>query len=65
MSGAAEQVIAVFETLPPEEKQAVAQEILRRLPPLDSGPLDDAELALAGDELAAMLERQENDPATR
>ncbi len=65
MSAVAEKVIAAFELLPAEEKQAVAKEILRRLPPFDSGPLDDQEVALAGDRLAAMLEREENGSPTR
>jgi hypothetical protein len=51
--------------LPAEEQQVFAREILRRMPPRDSGPLDDQEAARAGDEWAALLEREENDPQTR
>jgi len=65
MSAVAEKVIAAFESLPAEEKQAVAKEILRRLPPFDSGSLDDNEVALAGDRLAAMLDEEENGASTR
>jgi hypothetical protein len=65
MSAVAERVIAAFESLPPEEKQSVAREILRRLPRFDSGPLDDNEVALAGDQIAAMLDREENGDSAR
>jgi hypothetical protein len=33
MSAVAEKVIAAFESLPPQDKSAVAREILRRFPP--------------------------------
>jgi hypothetical protein len=61
----AERVIAAFESLPAQEQQAVASQILRRLPPFDSGSLDDDEIALAGDQLAALLEGEENGSPTR
>ena len=59
MSAVSAQLIAAFETLPAEEKQVVAKEILRRLPPFDSGSLDDEVVAQAGDDLATMLEEEE------
>ena len=65
MSTVAEKVIAAFESLPAQQQQAVAKEIFRRLPPFDSGSLDDGEVALAGDQLAAMLEGEENGSPTR
>jgi hypothetical protein len=65
MSAVAERVIAGFESLPAEEKQAVAKEILRRLRLFDSGPLGDNEVAHAGDQLAAMLEDEENGTSAR
>ena len=65
MSIVAEKVIAAFESLPAQEQQAVASEILRRLPPFDSGPLDDGEVALVGDQLAAFLEGEEYGSPTR
>ncbi len=65
MSAETVQLIAAFEALPPQEKQVFVQELFRRLPPHDSGPLDDGEVALAGDHLAAMLEQEENDATAR
>ena len=65
MSAASAQLIAAFETLPADEKQVVAKEILRRMPPFDSGPLDDEGVAIAGDHLAAMFEEEERGPKTR
>jgi hypothetical protein len=65
MSAATAQLVAAFETLPAEEQQAFVKEIFRRLPPYDAGPLEDAEVARAGDELAALLEREEHDPQAR
>ena len=52
----AEKVIAAFESLPAHEQQAVAKEIFRPLPPFNSGSFDDDDVALAGDQFAAMLE---------
>jgi hypothetical protein len=65
MSAASAQLIAAFESLPAEEKQIVVKEILLRLPPFDSGPLADEEVALAGDHLAAMLDQEENGSQAR
>ena len=53
-------LVEAFEALPPEEKLAFANAIFRRLPPIDSGPLEDEEVAAAGDALAAMLAKEEN-----
>ena len=61
MSAETAQLLAAFETLPAEEKQVFVKEVLRRLPPYDSGPLDDATVALAGDEMAARLEQEEHE----
>jgi hypothetical protein len=55
MGVVAEKLIAQFETLPADEKQAVVREILRRLPSYDSGPLDDDVAARAGDQMASVL----------
>ena len=60
MSTASAQVIAAYESLPTQEKQLVVKEILRRLPPFDSGPLDDEQVARAGDQLAAAFEEDEH-----
>jgi len=65
MSSATAQLLAQYETLAAEEKREFVEELFRRLPPLDSGPLDDAQIAAAGDQLAAMLDEEENDAATR
>ena len=65
MSAETVQLLAAFEMLPAEEQQVFAREILRRLPPCDSGPLDDQEVARAGDAWAALLEREENAPQAR
>jgi len=65
MSVVAEKVIAAFESLPAEEKQSVAKEILRRLAPFDSGSLDDNDVAAAGDQIATLLEQEESDSAPR
>jgi hypothetical protein len=63
MSAETAQLLAAFEALPMPEKQMFVRELFRRLPPYDSGPLDDEEVARAGDQLAAMLEQEENDAA--
>lgn len=53
-------LLKAFEALPPEEKIAFANAAFRRLPPVDSGPLTDEDVAVAGDEMAAMLDTEEN-----
>jgi hypothetical protein len=65
MSAASVRLIDAFESLPTEEKQIVLKEILLRLPPLDSGPFEDEQLARAGDDLATMLEKEEHESETR
>jgi len=61
MSVEAADLLAAFETLPTSEKQVFVKELLRRLPPYDSGPLDDGVAAQAGDELAALLGEEERE----
>jgi hypothetical protein len=65
MSTASAQLLAAYESLPAQEKQLVVKEILRRLPPFDSGPLDDEQVALAGDQLVATFEEDEHGSQTR
>ena len=65
MSSVTAQLLAQYETLPAEEKREFVDELFRRLPRFDSGPLDDALIAAAGDQMAAMLDKEENDAATR
>jgi hypothetical protein len=59
MSTVTARLLSEFETLRAEEKQEFVQEVMRHLPPWDSGPLDDDVAAAAGDQLAAMLEEEE------
>ena len=65
MSAATAKLISEFERLAPAEKEEFAREFLQRLPPFDSGPLSDDVAAAAGDDLAAMLDQEENDAKTR
>jgi hypothetical protein len=65
MSTATTALLAAFETLPEQEKQWFVNEVCRRTPPYDSGPLDDEIAARAGDELATLLAREEHDTQTR
>jgi hypothetical protein len=58
-------LLVAFDTLPPAEKQVFVKELFRRLPPIDSGPLEDTLVAHAGDELAALLEDEDHDAQTR
>jgi hypothetical protein len=59
MSSTCAKVIEAYESLAADEKQVVFKEILRRLPPMDSGPLDDEQVARAGDQMARTLEEEE------
>ena len=65
MSGETLKLIPEFEALPMPEKQAFANGILRRLPPFDSGPLDDELVAAAGDQTSARLDEAEHGAPTR
>ncbi|MEI6390085.1 MAG: hypothetical protein WCT12_03180 [Verrucomicrobiota bacterium] len=65
MSTETARLLVAFETLPPSEKDLFVSELFRRLPPVDSGPLEDKVLACAGDDLAAMLEREDHDAQAR
>jgi hypothetical protein len=58
-------LLQAFDALPLEEKLDFANAVMRRLPPIDSGPLDDDLVAKAGDDLAAMLQREGDDAAAR
>ena len=48
-------LLEAFENLPADEKRALAEEILRRSLPFDSGPLEDAEIAAASASLLQSL----------
>ncbi|MBM3833270.1 MAG: hypothetical protein FJ403_08355 [Verrucomicrobia bacterium] len=58
-------LLEAFEKLAPSEKLDFANAILRRLPLVDSGALDDEDVAAAGDIIAAMLDKEEDDANTR
>jgi hypothetical protein len=61
MSTATAQLIAAYEALSDDEKQGFVKDIFRRLPPVGSGAIDDADVAAAGDQLAALLDQEESD----
>ena len=65
MSSVTAQLLVQYETLSLEEKRQFVNALLRRMPPLDSGELEDEEIAAAGDGMAALLGKEENDAATR
>jgi hypothetical protein len=59
MSAATAKLLTEFEALKVEEKQEFVRELIRHLPPWDSGPYSDDMAAAAGDQLAAMIEKEE------
>ena len=59
MSTATAKLLSEFEALRVEEKQEFVREVIRHLPPWDSGPLSDEVAAAAGDQLAAMHDEEE------
>ena len=65
MSTETDNLIASYEALPQRAKQEFVKELLWRLPRFDAGPLDDETMARAGDELAAALDKEEDDAAAR
>lgn len=58
-------LLEAFETLPTEEKQAFAHEILRRSLPFDSGPLDDEEISAASARLIEFLDTDDASTKSR
>ena len=67
MSKQAVELLEVFESLPPGDKQSFAIEVLRRTRdlPFDSGPMPDAEIGETGRSLFAFLDQEENASTTR
>ena len=65
MSNRTAQLLEAFEELPVEEKRTFAGEVLRRSLPLDSGPLEDVEIAQASDALFEALDHEEDAAHTR
>jgi len=59
MSTATAKLLSEFEALGVQEKQESVREVIHHLPPWDSGALDDNVAAAAGDQLAAMLDKEE------
>jgi hypothetical protein len=59
MNAATLKLLSEFEALAIEEKKDFVREVIHHLPPWDSGPLSDDVAAAAGDQLAAMIEREE------
>jgi hypothetical protein len=51
MSEQTAELLEAFEALPEGEKRLFTAEVLRRAVPFNSGPLEDAETALAADQL--------------
>ena len=60
MTQKASLLLEAFEALPAEEKRVVADEILRRSPPFDSGPLTDEEIGAASSKLFEWLDENES-----
>jgi hypothetical protein len=52
-------LLSEFEALKAEEKQEFVRALMQHLPPWDSGPLSDDVAVAAGDQLAAMMEKEE------
>ena len=56
MSSQTAELLDAFDALPEEEKRAFTAELLRRVIPFDSGPLDDSETAHAADQILSDLD---------
>jgi hypothetical protein len=65
MSKQTAQLLEAFEALPEADKRVFIVEFLRRAVPFESGPLDDEERALAGDQLFGDLVAEENEAEAR
>jgi hypothetical protein len=59
MSATMAKLLSEFEALDAKEKQEFVREMIHLLPPWDSGSLPDGVAAAAGDQLAAMIEKEE------
>lgn len=58
-------VLEAFEALPTAEKRAVADELLRRSLPFDSGPLQDEDIDAASAALFKSLDDEDADAGAR
>lgn len=65
MSSQTAHLLDEFDALPEDEKRVFTAELLRRVIPFDSGPLENEETAQAADQLLTTLAADENDPGAR
>ena len=65
MSRESQALLEAFEHLPANEKCALADEILRRVLPFDSGPLADEEIGSAAAILSGSLDDEDAGPTAR
>ena len=65
MSRDSQALLEAFEHLPAEEKSALADEILRRVLPFDSGPLADEEIGAAAAVLFRSVDEEDAGPTAR
>lgn len=66
MSRETEVLLEAFEHLPADEKRAFTHEVLRRLLPFESGPIEDEEIGAASAFLFESVDDQEDaGPAPR
>ena len=65
MSTATAALLAAFDVLPDSDKQQFVNTVCRRVPPYDSGLLDDELVARGGDDLAAMIAQEEHGSPAR
>ena len=56
-------LLEAFEHLAAEEKRAFTEEVLRRSPPFDSGPLTDEEIGADANTLWQSLDEEDRDTA--
>lgn len=56
MTRAAEKILETFDTLPEQDRQEIAVEILRRAPIGAAGELDEADLVFAADQIFLTLD---------
>lgn len=65
MTQEARALLEVFEQLPAEDKQEIAQEILRRSLPIDSGLISDNEIGTASAALFKSLDEEDANSSSR
>ncbi|HKO03336.1 MAG TPA: hypothetical protein VJW51_01240 [Candidatus Acidoferrales bacterium] len=65
MSHETQVLLQAFEKLPPQEKRAFTEEVLRRSLPFDSGALAEQEIGAASSALFESLDKEDSGPASR